>query len=349
MKASPIVIEGLVLETDLNYYLKPYSQISCIVEVNQVFKGEMEHGVIEIFGSGIQTSHGGLRLPSKGESAIFYLKSPADQDEGDSTYKIVDSLSAYPLFRVNAYPIEIYQPYSGSRCYHVNIEKHLYQTIEKAAGKKRRLVLLPAEKDSSMATFAAAKRMNFPVRQLGLEYMLFNKYGYRQITFDTLRIDLAIRSTSTHSYLTKGVAVVRYSPVAYGDSIVSKKRLRFKPIQKKTGFSNWYNHYLHIPDSYEFEVKDLSDSTFLIRFWRPDGDGDYFQLTPIRGERLPATAILEFKLPVLQKEANLNLDFVETQMQDGHFHFDFEQNKEVPYQYVWPNDPIDFYDSKRKK
>lgn len=349
VKSSPIVIEAKVLESDINYYVGSQPQISCIVEVNQLFKGEMKPGVIEVFGSGIQTTHGGLRLPPKGQSAIFFLKDTLSQSGSNNVDSVVNSLSAYPLFRVNSYPIEIYQPYIGHRCYHVDIEKNLYQTIEKAAEQPRQLVLLPAERDSAVAEFASRKKMNLPVRQLGLEYMLFNKYSYGQRTFDTLRIDLAVRSISTHSYLTKGVAIVRYSQVAYGDSIVSKKRLRFKPIQEKKGFANWHNHYLHIPDNYEFELKDLSDSTFQIRFWRPNMEGDYFQLTPIRVERLPATAILELKLPVLQKEANLHLDFVEPQMQDGHFHFDFEQNKEVPYKYVWLNDPTDFYENKRKK
>jgi hypothetical protein len=54
------------------------------------------------------------------------------------------------------------------------------------------------------------------------------------------------------------------------------------------------------------------------------------------------------RLTFTKKEANLNLDFVENQTQGSHFHYDFEQEKEVPYKYVWFNDPIDFYDKKRR-
>jgi hypothetical protein len=352
---SPIVIEGVVLEDADGYHLKGGIWSSRIVEVSRVFKGALKIGVVEVvswggeLGSGFYTtSHGHHELPIKGQSAIFFLTDTTDIYDV-ANIKLIDSLSAYPIYQVHKFsPIALYHSVNSFKRFHLDIEKYAYQAIEKAAGQKRQTIMLPAERDSAFADWAMSKRMIYPQRKLGLEYLFMKKNGASPK--DTARMGLGIRSPVSHSYLTKTKIVIRYSPTAYGDSIVSKKRVALLPKYRKEGSEHHYWSILP-PGCYQFEFKDLSDSTFEVAITRPKDCEAYFQVTPMEHRTRWETAlnVLEMKFPIINKEANLNLDFVESQMQDGHFHFDFEQQKEVPYKYVWPNDPIDFYDSKRRK
>lgn len=344
VRSSPIVIEGTVLEDAEGYHVKNGIWSGRTVEVNRIFKGEMPSGVVEVvswggkLGSDIMTmTHGTLRLPPKGSTAIFFLTTERNE-YNEEHLQTIENLSPYPIYQARDFPLELYQPYGGYRSLHKNIEQNTYQCIEKAAGQKRKTLLLPSERDSAFADFAMSKRMVYPQRKLGLEYRLFNKYSSRYRPKEELKLDLGIRSPSSHSYLTRSKVVIRYSPIAYGDSIVSKNRLEMKPIRHG---SLSYRELL-TPDNYGFEMMDLSDSTFQIEIFRRKGKGEYFQVTPWRHPGLPALPIVELRLPILNKEADLRFYFMENEMQGPHFHYDFEKNEEVPYSFVWPNDMPDF-------
>ncbi|MBK8565625.1 MAG: hypothetical protein IPN76_20335 [Saprospiraceae bacterium] len=354
---SPIVIEGTVIDNGSAYFPKSKGiWTSRLVEVNRVFKGEIEHEVIEIIVSGGQLggisqdmSHGQIYLPTKGTSAIFFLLSPWESNvwlDG----QMIDSLSPYPVYYEYGYdPLSLYPNSSDYYSFQKNVELNTYQAIEKAAGQPRKNIRLPAVPDSAFVDWAVKNPRQYPVREIGLEYQLLKKYGPKSP--DTTEVHLAVRSPISHSYLTKSKVVIRYSPLAYGDSIVAKGNLRHYVRKRKPEYANFTYGVILPPESYVFELKDLSDSTFQIEISRPVGEGDYFQVTPFsRGNKvLPAMPVVDLKIPILNKEANIGLDFVEQKTTTTHFHFDFEQNKEVPYKYVWLNDPTDFYEDKRRK
>lgn len=353
---SPIVIEGVVLEDADGYNLKNGIWSSRVVEVNRIFKGNLKAGVIEVVAWGgelgggfLTTTHGHAKLPDKGQSAIFFLTDTTDKYDVENI-SMIKSKSPYNIYTIEKHqPIPLYYSVNSYKRFHIDIERNAYQIIEKAAGQKRKTILLPAERDSAFADFAMNKRMIYPQRQLGLEYQLMKSNGASPK--DTVRMKLGVRSPVSHSYLTNSKIVIRYSPSAFGDSIVSKKRAFFRPRFRKEKDSG--HHYLAIlpPKGYQINVKDLSDSTFQVEISKPDELEDFFQVSPLenRNSWEPTLSILEIKLPIINRDANLNLDFVEDQSQNTHFHFDFEQNKEIPYKYVWLNDPTDFYETKRRK
>jgi len=357
VKSSPIVIEGMVIENGRGYYPKSRGiWTSQLVEVTRIFKGEIEQEVIEVIvhggelgGVALSMSHGQLSLPPKGTSAVFFLRSPWEtKDLLDG--QMIDSLSPYPVYYEHYYdPLSLYPNSSDYYSFHRNIEKNTYQAIEKAAGQPRKNIRLPAVPDSAFVDWAVKHLRQYPVREIGLEYHLLKKYGAKSP--DTTELHLAIRSPVSHSYLTKSKLIIRYSPLAYGDSIVSKGNLRHFVRKRKPEYANFTYGVILPPEIYIFELKDLSDSTFQIEISRPVGDGDYFQVTPFsRGNKvLPAMPIVDLKIPILNKEANIGLDFVEQKSTTDHFHFDFEQVSEIPYKYVWLNDPTDFYDIKQRK
>jgi hypothetical protein len=206
---------------------------------------------------------------------------------------------------------------------------------------------MPAVSDSTFIDWAAEHLRNFPVRGLGIEYQLFKKHGKQPE--DTLRLRLGIRSPASHSYLTKSKVVLRYSPLTFGDSIVSKQRLVFKPLFRDPEYRRFNYGVMLPPKNYRFEVKDLSDSTFQIEITRA-GEGDFFQVTPFTYNNivLPALPIADLEIPVLNPGVR-GLDFVEEPMNKGSYHFDFEVNREVPYHFIWANDPPDFLPEHRRK
>lgn len=351
VESSPIVIEGTVLENGTGFKAKQGIWSSRLVEVNRIFKGEISPQVIEVIalggvlgGLGTSLSHGQFSLPGKGATAIYYLRSPWD-DPNIEDGRAIDSLSAYPVFYVHYYqPLELYPTYSNKLSFHLDIEHNTYQPIEKAAGKKRQNIRLPAVPDSAFVDWAVHRLRKYPVRERGLEYQIFNKHYGKPQDQDTVRLRLGIRSPSLHSYLTKGKIVLRYNPSALGDSIVSKKRLKFSPMYRNPDSPGFSFGSILPPDSYRFELKDLTDSTFQILIIRPEGEGEYFQVTPFNYSKvLPALPIAELEVPILDKEANLAFDFWDKPMQSGNFHFDFEKGEEVPYFFVWPNDQRDYW------
>lgn len=352
---SPIVIEGTVLENGRGYQTRMGIWTSRVVEVNRVFKGEIAAGVVEVivFGGGLgdrftSMSHGQLSLPDKGTTAIFFLRSPWEKTDPNDA-QTIDSLSPYPVFNEHFYdPLELYDSRSDKLSFHLDIERNTYQAIEKAAGQRRSNVLLPAATDSLFTSWAVDHLRRYPVRELGLEYRLFKKHGKQPE--DTIRLRLGIRSPSSHSYLTKSKIVLRYDPIAYGDSIVSKNRLAFTPLQRDPEYKHFNYGVMLPPKNYVFDLKDLTDSTFQIEITRT-GEGDFFQVTPFTYHNtvLPALPIADLEIPVLYPQGKRGLDFVEEAMKNKSFHFDFGKNAEIPYHFVWANDPLDFLPERFRK
>lgn len=339
---SPIVIEGTPLEEEGGYYHKGNIWSRRLVEVNKIFKGDVKAGVVEVITQGGQMgnrfqslSHGQIGLPGKGETAIFFLQPPTPSDDPWNGSG-VDSLSPYPVYYVYGYePLVLYPGGSQATSFTLDIERHTYQAIEAAAGQQRQNRILPAVDKEGFETWAIEHNLSVPIRELGLEYVIIpqNPAKYQ----DSISFYIGINSPASHSYLARGRFMLQYNPAVFGDSIVSKGRLDFQPMQQSAFYAENYSFGKRLPPaSYLFSLKDRSDSTFQVEFRRPEGDTSLFQVTPFQDvfttmEGLP---LIRLSLPIRNREESMNIGFVTPETEYGHYRFDFEHNKEVHYRFV---------------
>ncbi len=339
---SPIVIEGTPLEEEGGYYHKGNIWSGRRVEVNKVFKGEVAAGVVEVIALGGQMgnrfqslSHGQIGLPGKGETAIFFLQTPKSSDDPWNGSGI-DSLSPYPVYYVYGYePLRLYPGSSQATSFTLDIERNTYQAIEAVAGQKRQNRILPAVVKEEFVNWAMDHKLSVPTRELGLEYVII---PYNPVKLqDSISFYIGINSPASHSYLSSSRLVLRYNPAVFGDSIVSKGRLDFQPMQQSAFYTENHSFGKQLPPaSFQFSLKDRSDSTFQIEFRRPGGDSGFFQVTPFQNvfTTMNGLPLIRISLPIRNRDGNMNIGFVTPETEYGHYRFDFERNKEVHYRFV---------------
>ncbi len=312
---NEIVIEGTVITPH-----RAFHQISiftsCVVEVNTIFNGEIEEGVIEVFAEGGTIGytteiihHGQVHFPPVGSTAIFRLKKIDNNEERK------DLQSSTPLKLYYCVDIEYIPPGYNPRP--KNVEKQIYQKLESEFGRKRQLVIAPATSNQIAMDYAEASYL----RQRGAIYQLLPITETKKE--DHIGFRLLLSSTSSIEYLHSGELIVHYNEEAFGSHIVSEGNLIYK-IRRDTREDS-YGHSNLVPEHFEVTVSDIHFNKFKIA-WRntssPDG---CMQLFP-RKENI-YLAELYFLPKAFNKSAKIRLKGYGER-------YDYQMDSIVPFDYV---------------
>lgn len=331
-----IIFEGTVIASDRGFYQNTIFS-SCVVEVNRVFKGNLDERVIEVFVMGgelgdmwVSLSHGQISLPPKNSTAIFKVK----DHEKENYRKELIGLTPFKLYS-GAGEIRTIFPESYCGYDMVNIEKEVYQKLESESGRKRENIFLPATFDEVAIKYSTRSRLLLPNRKKGLVYKLTPVQETKKGDYIGFHVHMA--STNSVSYFNNGELIVEYNTETFGDSIVSKEKLVYEiPRNYQIGNSSRHNA---VPEHFEVTLRDIASNRFKIEWNNTGGIDSCLQLLP--KEKGIYSATLYFS-PIIEEEPiNLKLIGVDT----ANLQYDYERGEILPFEYT-ATDEIQYYQAK---
>lgn len=322
---TEIIIEGTVISEKRGFYQNTIFS-SCVVEVNKIFKGEINEKVIEVFVTGgslgdmwVSLSHGQISLPPKGSTAIFRIKELAKENYRQELIE----LSPFKLFYGTGEVRTIF-PDSHYGYERINIEKEIYQKLESESGRKRSNLLDPATNDEVAIIYSTKNKLLLPNRKIGLVYKLTPVQESKKE--DKMGFYVHMSSTNSVTYLQKGELIIEYNSKAFGDSIISNGKLEFEiPRNYQKGRSSWFNA---IPEHFEVSLQDVSSNKFKIVWENSLGTDSCIQLLP--KDRGIYSAVLYFS--PLAKEEPINLKLIGVDSEN--LQYDYDKNQIIPYEYT---------------
>lgn len=319
-----IVIEGTVISSNRGFFQNTIFS-SCVVEINTIFKGEIEEKVIEIFVMGgslgeisVSMSHGQIILPQLNTTAIFRIK----ELEENNPQKELMTLTPYKLFYGIAevkmlFPLNSYNNQG-------NIEKEIYQKLEIEFNRKREKILPPKTVDEIAIKYSAENRQLLPNRKTGIVYKLNPIHETKKVDF--LGFNLHISSANSATYLHKGELIIEYDNEAFGDSIVTKGDLIYDiPRNYKINNGSRSNA---IPKHFEVKITDIDSNKFKIQWINQNTLDSCIQLLP-QNKGIYA-AQLYFTPKQIDKPAKIKLKSEESK----NLMYDYLIDKIIPYEYV---------------
>ena len=327
-----IIFEGTVITSKRVFY-KNIIYTSCVVEVNRIFKGEIDERVIEIFVMGgsigdmsVSLSHGQILLPPKNSTAIFRVK--------ENFTKELIELTPFKLYSGTDRVIPIFSKSYNSYS-RINIEKEVYQKLETEAGRKRENIFLPQTFDEVAIKYSIKNRLLLPNRKRGIVYKLTPVQETEKKNY--IGFNVQISSTNSVSYFDNGELIIEYNEKAFGDSIVSNGKLIYE-IPRNYQIGNTAR-YSAIPEHFEVTLNDITSNRFKIKWKNKEGTDNYLQLLPQKGGIHSAT--LYFSPIIEEEQINLKLIGVDT----SNLQYDYELKEVVPFEYT-ATDEILYYQAK---
>ena len=326
LKEREVVIEGTVI-SDNRGFANSSLYSSCLVEVNTIFKGEIKEKVIEVLVNGgsvgelsVSISHGQIYLPRKNQTAIFRIA----KIEKDDLHGNLMDLSPFELY-LGIGKVELLYSDKSYRVKNSNIEKTVYQKLEKESGRKRQIVLAPATMDQVAINYSVRNNVHtVPNRKTGVVYKL--KSNQDNKLEGHIGFNLHLASTNAATYLQKGELVFQYNPEVFGDSIVSRGLLKYEiPRNYDKGNSSWY---YAIPESWDVGLSDIGKGQFKIKWENPNDADKCLQLTP--STTGITVARLYFKPKDLLKPMGIRM----TAPDSTNIHYDYSSETYKPLDYV---------------
>lgn len=320
-----IVLQGTVIAANRGFYQNNiYS--SCVIEINTIFKGRMEESVIEIFvfggflgNSWSSVSHGQMYLPPVNTTAIFRIKEIA---EGDSKKKM-QVLTPFKLYGMQGMQVLFPNGYVAINK-NINLEKELYQDLEREFGTKRKSVIAPATIDEVAINYSTKNNLLVPNRLNGIVYKLLPIQETKYEDYIGFSVNLA--STNAISYYQQGELLIAYNKEAFGDSIITRENLLFniprnyrKPGVVRNGA---------LPDYFKVTVEDIASDTFMISWENESHFDSCLQLLP--HERGRYVAELFFKPINHLAPVGIKLSSPDA----TNLRYDYEKEEMVPFEYA---------------
>jgi hypothetical protein len=327
IKKCPLIIEGKIISTTPAYKSGGMIYTSYIVQVYKVFRGSLTTKFIELPMEGGWVGNVGVSIPSCGTvslvgAGIFFLSNPADSvskmkylNSGDT---IAKNFIVYPYYDGLGYDN------------FPNIERDLYQHIEKLTGLKRRIISHPEVEDIDTRNWLIQNHKVNLLESNGLTINLVHaELGNGQKTFD-LFIDA--KSTNLFCDLNSLEFAVKYNPKTFGTWVVKNRNVEFNsskiyPVWKWENISN----ILLSDSAYKTHITDLDSSTILISINAIDTSKGIFQISKA------LVAYLHFKI----KDFNSSIGFsLVNEKANGKF-YNYEDSKISSFKYIFCNKGID--------
>lgn len=324
-----IIFEGTVIATDRKFYQNTI-YLSCVVEVNSVFKGSIDERVIEVFVLGMDISHGQIGLPPKNSTAIFKIK---DHEKGNYGKELIE-LTPFKLY-AGVGQIQTLFPKSIYDYKTVHIEKDVYQKLESESGRKRENIFLPATIDEVAIEYSKRNKLLLPNRKKGMVYKLSPVQASKRENYIGFHVHMA--STNSVAYFDSGELIIEYNVKAFGDSIISKNRLVYDiPRNHRIGSASRDNA---VPEQFDVSLKDIASDRFKIEWKNRGGMDSCLQLFP--AEKGIHSATLYFRPIVEDEPINVKLTGIDT----ANLQYDYERDEILPFEYT-ATDEIQYYQAK---
>jgi len=275
------------------------------IEVQKIFKGEVTAPVIQAIKTGgdlgnytTHLSHGGYQSGYPGLPFIFFLSKNKVGLIRDLPKW--DSLTLFPLYKFAANPIPVYN-HSTIKDFHLEIDKKLYQRLERLTGKEHQNIRHPITRNTDLINWFIENRMVFPNRANGIAF--FTKIS--EIDDENhLPVNISIGHSNRHAYLKKWTLRIHFNPKAFQSNFFKNQKLQYNFFGTEESDTRRSSYTFRVPDNYNQKVTYESDSTLLIHFEKIENNERYFQIMPADQFQIP---LVELNFPVASLEENLNL------------------------------------------
>lgn len=306
--AAEIIVEATVIAEN-RWFFDSLAYSSRLLEVNAIFKGEVTEQVIEVVtrGNYVYYEHAvsehPYSLPRLYTTAIFKLNEILPDD---SAYGLQEA-GPFKVYRSLGNP-QVLFPKRYREPPETNLERDLYQRLERWHGQKRKIVLKPATRNEVAMNYSMKNGLTVPNRKIGLLYELGSIPARKK---GQLGFGVYVSSTNTIAYWQQGAIDISYGETIFGDSIVSKGLLDYE-----------------IPISYKYDVYDTGRNSFRITWENTNEADSSIQLFPdLRRVRVA-------NLYITPKEVRTGTGLQMRADTTHNLRYDYSTGQTVPFEYV---------------